>query len=82
MPTVLRERGYRFFFYMADRFEPPHVHVSREDSAAKLWLDPLEFAFTEGFRRHECNDILRIAESHLDMLIQAWYRTFGNLSHE
>jgi hypothetical protein len=36
---------------MADRYEPPHVHVQRDDNAAKLWLDPLEFAYIEGFRR-------------------------------
>ena len=36
VPTILRERGFRFFFYMADKFEPPHVHVQREDCAAKL----------------------------------------------
>jgi hypothetical protein len=52
MPTVLRERGYRFFFYMADRFEPAHINVERDESAAKVWLDPLEFGFVEGFREH------------------------------
>src|SRR5438445_335571 len=60
----------------------PPVRVQRDDCAAKLWLDPLEFAFAEGFRRHECNDILQITESHLDEFRQAWYRTFGDLSHE
>jgi hypothetical protein len=78
MPTVLRERGYRFFFYMADRFEPPHIHVQRGDCAGKLWLDPLEFAFTEGFREHEAREILRIAEAHLDEFLRSWYLTFGD----
>jgi len=82
VPTILRERGYRFFFYMADRFEPPHIHVQRDNCAAKLWLDPLEFAFIEGFRRHESNDIHQITKMHLDEFLQAWYRTFGDLSHE
>ncbi len=77
VPTILRERGYRFFFYMADRLEPPHIHVTRGDDAAKLWLDPLEFAFVEGFRRHECNDILRMTEAHLDEFRRAWFQTFG-----
>jgi len=49
MPTVLRERGYRFFFYMADRLEPAHIHVERDDSAAKVWLDPLEFRLRKFF---------------------------------
>jgi hypothetical protein len=79
MPTVLRERGYRFFFYMADRLEPAHIHVERDDSAAKVWLDPLEFSFVEGFREHECNEILRITDAHLDEFLRAWYVTFGGL---
>jgi len=79
MPTILREQGLRFFFYMADRFEPPHIHVSRDDCAAKLWLDPLEFAFIEGFRRHECNEILRITKTHLDQFLLAWVAAFVNL---
>ena len=82
VPTILRERGFRFFFYMADRFEPPHVHVQHEDCAAKLWLDPLEFAFIEGFRRHEANEILHITEQHRDEFLRAWYKAFGDLSHE
>ncbi len=67
---------------MADRFEPPHIHVQRGDSAAKLWLDPLEFAFAEGFRRHEANDIMEITQEHRDEFLQAWYKTFGHLGHE
>ena len=67
---------------MADRFEPPHVHVSRDDSAAKIRLDPMECAFIEGFRRHECNEILRITESHLDEFLHAWYHHFVDLNHE
>jgi hypothetical protein len=72
-------RGYRFFFFMADRYEPPHIHVQKEEEAAKLWLDPLQFAYVEGFRRHECNEILRIAQEHLDLLLRSWHNTFGGL---
>ena len=79
MPTILRERGYRFFFFMADRYEPPHIHVVRDDKAAKVWLDPLEFDFVEGFRDHECSEILRITRDHLDEFLGRWHRTFGNL---
>ena len=67
---------------MADRFEPPHVHVQRDDCAAKLWLEPLEFVFVEGLRRHQCNEVLRITEAHLDEFLKAWNMTFGELGHE
>ena len=82
MPTLLRERGFRFFFYMADRYEPPHVHVQRDDQAAKVWLDPLEFAFVEGFRKHERQEILRITRQHLPEFLAAWHRRFGGLADE
>ena len=82
MPTLLREHGFRFFFYMADRYEPPHVHVQRDDNAAKILLDPLEFAFADGFRRHECKKLLRITEQHLTEFLAAWHQKFGELSNE
>src|SRR5205823_5680400 len=44
MPTVLREGPYRIHFYMADRVEPPHMHVKRDRSEAKFWLDPVRLA--------------------------------------
>jgi hypothetical protein len=79
VPTVLREKGYRFFFYMADRYEPPpHIHVAKQDSAAKFWLDPLELEFNDGFHNHELSEIRRIIEAHMDDMRSAWYKSFGD----
>ncbi|MBZ5579241.1 MAG: DUF4160 domain-containing protein [Acidobacteriia bacterium] len=50
MPTVLRSGPYRFFFYSADRDEPPHVHGEREDSAAKFWLSPVRLSSSSHWR--------------------------------
>ena len=46
MPTVLRDAGYRFFFYSdeGDPLEPPHVHVTAGEGVAKFWLDPVALA--------------------------------------
>jgi len=44
MPTVMHIGPYRFFFYAGDRDEPPHVHVERDRSNAKFWLDPVAIA--------------------------------------
>ena len=43
---------YRFHFFANERGEPRHVHVERDDSEAKFWLDPVELAANEGFRAH------------------------------
>ncbi|MCE7983862.1 MAG: DUF4160 domain-containing protein [Caldilinea sp. CFX5] len=44
MPTIFREKGYRFFFYEADLIEPIHVHVVKSGKTAKFWLMPLSVA--------------------------------------
>lgn len=82
MPTVLREKGYRLFFYMADRYEPPHIHVAKGEDAAKFWLDPLELAFNDGLRAHELSDVRRIITRRMDALIAAWYRCFGGKTND
>jgi hypothetical protein len=53
MPTVLRIGPYGIFFYATDRDEPPHVHVERENSKAKVWLLPARLQHSIGFRRSE-----------------------------
>jgi hypothetical protein len=41
MPTILRVRGFRFFFYINDH-APMHVHVEKGEGTAKFNLDPVE----------------------------------------
>jgi hypothetical protein len=35
MPTILREAGFRLFFYSNESNEPPHIHVEKADASAK-----------------------------------------------
>src|SRR2546425_13224563 len=48
MPTLLRVEGFRFFFFSNEGEEQPHVHVSKGDGVAKLWLVPIELAYASG----------------------------------
>ncbi|MFA4835311.1 MAG: DUF4160 domain-containing protein [Dehalococcoidia bacterium] len=57
MPTVLRIGAYRFFFYAGDYGEPRHVHIERESSTAKFWLDPARLQKSSGFSSKELNQI-------------------------
>ena len=77
MPTVLRERGFRFFFYADDRTEPRHVHVQREARTAKFWLDPIECERSNGFSRSELMDIYRLIAQRRELLLQKWHDFFG-----
>jgi len=51
VPTLLRIRGYRFFFFSMERREPPHIHVAHAGRYAEFWLDPVSIADVRGFER-------------------------------
>ena len=78
MPTVLRLRGYRFFFVSLDRHEPPHVHVRREAKVAKFWLDPVVLERAGGFSRRELTAIARLVAQHAGEFLEKWYEFFGH----
>jgi hypothetical protein len=77
MPTILRIKGYRFYFYSHEPNEPPHVHVDRAGCSLKAWLDPVALAKNIGFRGHEINAILALVEEHRVTLLEAWHEYFG-----
>ena len=78
MPTVLRSGPHRLFFYSGDQHEPPHIHVEREESEAKFWLDPVRFESSRGFRRPEIRQIENLVEDNVRLLLEAWHEYFGN----
>ena len=77
MPTILRSGPYRFFFYAGDRDEPVHVHVERDDSEAKFWLDPVRLERSRGFARKEINQIQVIIEENQQFLLDQWHEYFS-----
>src|ERR1017187_8338613 len=78
LPSVLRAGPYRFFFYSADRGEPPHVHVEREEGTAKFWLEPVRLEKSRGFGRVELGRIQRLVEENAAFLLRLWHEYFGN----
>lgn len=77
MPTLLIE-GYKFRFYSSDRFEPPHVHVIRAESEAKLWLRPVTVEYNHGYNGPELNRIVKLTEANLARLLEAWDAYFAD----
>jgi len=76
-PTVLRVRGYRFYFF--SREEPrAHVHVQHASGEAKFWLEPrLELAQNYGLTINRVNMALRIIREHENEIHAAWEKHFG-----
>ena len=77
MPTIDFVGPYRVFFTSHDMGEPPHVHVKRDRSAAKLWLDPVALARNGGFSARELTEIQRIVEQRQAQYLERWHEFFG-----
>ena len=77
MPTLLRWKGYRFFFYSADGWEPPHVHVVKDGREAKIWLRDLNVAINLGFSARDLNEIIGATRENRDHFLEAWNDYFG-----
>lgn len=71
-----------FYFYSNENNEPIHVHVAHKRpaaKAAKFWVgrNGVTLADSGSFSKKELNDIEFLLDSHLDIIIAQWSRTFG-----
>ncbi|MEP6602327.1 MAG: DUF4160 domain-containing protein [Spartobacteria bacterium] len=78
MPTVLRSGPFRFFFYSADRDEPPHVHVQRDRAKANFWLQPVVFESGAGFNAKDLLELQQLITEHETVFLEAWHDYFGS----
>lgn len=81
MPTVLRHRAFRFFFYSNEASEPAHIHVERGKFTAKFWLQPVELARNGGFAEHELNQLTTLVTLHETLIQEAWNEHFNTSCH-
>jgi hypothetical protein len=73
MPTVLRQDGFRFFFYSNENDEPAHVHVEKGDAEGKIWLMPkTEIAYLNGFSSSEVKQIAVIVFEFSEQFKTKW----------
>ena len=77
MPTVLREKGFRFFFFSGEGREPAHIHVEHAGQYAKYWLEPVRLARSRGLRGHELSEIHRLVETNKTQFTEKWHEFFG-----
>ncbi|MDD2325396.1 MAG: DUF4160 domain-containing protein [Alphaproteobacteria bacterium] len=78
MPTVLRHKGYRFYFYSHEPHEPAHVHIDLDMKSAKFWLEPVALSRNVGYNASELNELFRLVQSFQVLLKERWYEHFGH----
>jgi hypothetical protein len=78
MPTLLRWKGYRFFFYSADGWEPAHIHVTKDRNEAKIWLENVTLAVNIGFSAKELNELIKKTRDEREPFLKVWHDHFAN----
>ncbi len=79
MPTILRHKGYRLFFYSneGDPSEPLHVHVRKGESVAKFWLEPsINVAESYGMTSSELHKLSKVVKDNAELIKRAWDEYF------
>ena len=81
LPTIARIGPFRFFFYSNEGTEPPHVHVQRESTVAKFWLNPVALAASGGFSAAELRTAEGLVTEQGQHFLEAWNEFFRGRSH-
>lgn len=80
MPTIMRYKGYRFYFFSNEGSprEPMHIHVRHGERVAKFWLEPrIILAGSYGMRSPELFELARVIRENRELMERAWYEFFG-----
>jgi len=54
------------------------VHVERDRSKAKFWLEPVALESSNGFSRGELMGIYRLISEQQAILLEKWHDYFGD----
>ena len=77
MPTVLKEKGYRFFFYSKEGNEPPHIHVKGHGGEMKIWIEPMIVKKVYRLSPRRQREINSIVKKNREMFLSEWRRYHG-----
>ena len=77
MPTILKIKGYRFFFF-SNEHTPKHIHIQKQEKYAKIDLENLKVLNNYKFNSKEIREILKITSKNQKEFIKAWDEYFQN----
>ena len=78
MATLLRLRGYRFYFHRQVRGDPPHLHVDKDRKSAKFWIESATVVRNVGFSPLEVREIIRIIVDYRLDFLSRWNDYFDH----
>jgi hypothetical protein len=78
VPTVLRWRGFRFYFFSNEGYESAHVHVDKDGNSVKFWLAPVRLARNFGFGQSDLNLIEQKVREEEAIFVEKWNEYFGS----
>jgi hypothetical protein len=74
--TVLRVRGFRFYFFSREE-RRAHVHVQHAEGEAEFWIVPtVELAANYGLTARRLAEGRKRVEEHLHDIRHAWSKHF------
>lgn len=76
MPTILRIKGYRFFFFSREGNESAHIHIEQAERYAKFWLSPVQLAESDGFRSKEISELKELVQEYKNLFEDKWNEYF------
>lgn len=79
MPVIFFLDGVKYFFFSneGDPREAVHVHVRKDTSLAKFWLNPVvQLADSYGFSAKELNKIAKVIDNRKAEIEEAWNEHF------
>ncbi len=77
-PTVLRVKGFRFYFFSREEARA-HVHVQHAEGEgeAKFWIEPaVEPHANYGLKARRLAEAQKLVEEHVNEIRSAWAKHF------
>lgn len=77
MPTILRENGYRFFFFSNEHL-PKHIHIEKSEKYLKVELETLDILDSFSMTTKEQKEVIEIVKKNQKLFTEAWNEYFDN----
>jgi len=77
MPTILKIKGYRFFFYSNEHI-PIHIHIEKNEGTAKFTLTPVELIKSKKVTASEIHEMRKLVIKNVEFLKQKWNEYYNS----